>query len=296
MPRHCRHQILLYTLLLAALVSFSQQQRADTLILHFPFNSYRVQPADSAALSQALANHRVDSIFIDGYTDKTGSDRYNHALSRRRAVATSQLISRETIDASRWHVAGHGVARTTDRSDSENRRVEVVYYYAVTPSTAGTDTSTARPALPVQDTPLDARSRNILPDARAGDSIEVIRRDADTAIIALRHINFIVDTPIPTDSTRRILPDYVDQLRQYKDHRLEIDGYVNSIVPLRGEKDPLYILSVKRAKYVYDYLIRAGFDPAKLTYRGMGNASPVNPNPVSREEMNANMRVEIKVY
>jgi len=28
----------------------------------------------------------------------------------------------------------------------------------------------------------------------------------------------------------------------------------------------------------------------------MGNATPINPTPVTREEMNANMRVEIRVY
>jgi outer membrane protein OmpA-like peptidoglycan-associated protein len=93
-----------------------------------------------------------------------------------------------------------------------------------------------------------------------------------------------------------ILPGYVTQLQQYKDRHLEIDGYVNSVVPLNGPTDPLFILSVKRAKYIYDYLVDAGFDPGKLTYKGMGNTSPVNPDPANREEMNANMRVEIKVY
>jgi flagellar motor protein MotB len=53
---------------------------------------------------------------------------------------------------------------------------------------------------------------------------------------------------------------------------------------------------VNRAKFIYDYLVNAGFDPYRLTYKGMGNATPVNPYPTTKEEMNANMRVEIKVY
>jgi outer membrane protein OmpA-like peptidoglycan-associated protein len=77
---------------------------------------------------------------------------------------------------------------------------------------------------------------------------------------------------------------------------MEIDGFCNSLVPLSGADDPLFKLSVKRAKFIYDYLIAAGFDPAKLTYKGMGNASPINPDPVTRQQMDANMRVEIKVY
>ena len=65
---------------------------------------------------------------------------------------------------------------------------------------------------------------------------------------------------------------------------------------MRGPKDPLFILSVRRAKFIYEYLVDAGFDPAKLTYKGMGNATPINPHPITKEEMYANMRVEIKVY
>jgi flagellar motor protein MotB len=47
---------------------------------------------------------------------------------------------------------------------------------------------------------------------------------------------------------------------------------------------------------MYDYLVEAGFDPSRLTYKGMGNASPINPEPVTRQQMDANMRVEIKVF
>jgi outer membrane protein OmpA-like peptidoglycan-associated protein len=286
MPRHCRHLILLYPLLLGALLGYTQQRESDTLILHFPFNSHRVQPADIAQLNQSLASQRIDSMFIIGYTDKVGSVAYNLQLSRLRAQAAGKLLSGEILDLSRRHIAGEGIAPTTQLSDSENRRVEVILFFTAPPGLA------ANPTPHHYDTIYATRPAN----PPHVDSIEVIRREADTSIIALRHINFIVDTPIPTDSTRLILPVYVDQLRQYKEHRLEIDGFVNSIVPLRGAKDPLFILSVRRAKFIYDYLVNAGFDPGKLTYKGMGNASPINPTPVSREEMNANMRVEIKVY
>jgi outer membrane protein OmpA-like peptidoglycan-associated protein len=126
--------------------------------------------------------------------------------------------------------------------------------------------------------------------------IPLLTRREPTVVISLQHINFVVDTPIPTDVTQTVLPGYVKLLQQYKDRHMEIDGYVNSFVPLHGESDPLFLLSLKRAKFIYDYLVDAGFDPAKLSYKGMGNATPINPEPATRDEMNANMRVEIKVY
>jgi outer membrane protein OmpA-like peptidoglycan-associated protein len=286
MPCHRRHLILLCPLLLITLLSHSQQRRRDTLILHFALNSFHIQPTDSARLHETFDTGYPVSISITGYTDKTGSVAYNQRLSRQRADAAYRYV-RQAANSSpgstalQGRVAGGGVAPTPERSDSENRRVEIVYY---TGHEGGPTTTPPSADTLIVMTPI--------PDSATGKSDSA----QPSAIISLLHINFIVDTPVPTDATQMILPKYVEQLRRFMDHRLEIDGYVNSIVPLRGAKDPLFVLSVRRAKYIYDYLVNAGFDPAKLTYKGMGNASPINPTPLTREEMNANMRVEIKVY
>ena len=286
----CRHLILLYPLLLIPFLSRSQQRRPDTLILHFRFDSYEIQPVDRTSLS-TLKSTGADSIRITGYTDKIGTIAYNQKLSWQRANVAARLLG-----AARSQTIGGGVAPTPDRTDSDNRRVEIVYYNIIAPHY---DTITRRH-------PNDIHPN----DSRPTDPIVVVKSTAANsgtanstsdsihpeAVLTLHHINFIVDTPIPTDSTRNILPQLITELDRFRDHHLEIDGYVNSLAPLRGPKDPLYILSVHRAKFIYDYLINAGFDPAMLSYKGMGNASPVNPNPTTKAEMNANMRVEIKVY
>jgi outer membrane protein OmpA-like peptidoglycan-associated protein len=283
---HRRHLILPALLLIPFLIR-SQQRIEDTLILHFRFDSYQIQPADLARLNAIRRPGNTDSISIIGYTDATGTAAYNQRLSWQRANAAARLLA-----TARPHASGGGIAPTPERSDSENRRVEIVFYYTL----PHYDTVTRRTAKAVT-----------VKAARPNDSIVVVKNTltdssmvADSAhpaaILALRRINFIVDTPIPTDSTRSILPQFIAELEQYKDRHLEIDGYVNSLVPLHGSNDKLFILSVRRAKFIYDCLVNAGFDPGKLTYKGMGNANPINPTPTTREEMNANMRVEIKVY
>jgi outer membrane protein OmpA-like peptidoglycan-associated protein len=299
------HLILLYPLLLIPFLTRSQQRRQDTLILHFAFDSYRLQPADRARLQEMSKDSKADSISITGYTDKTGTPAYNRRLSQQRADAAYQYF-RLRSSVTHGQVIGGGVAPTPERADSDNRRVEIVYYHTLPPA--------ANAAAPPHYDTIAARrrpdTRDSRPDTRAShpnDSIVVVKTvpadsssTADSAhpaeVLALHRINFIVDTPIPTDSTRSILPEFITELQQFKDRRLEIDGYVNSVVPLRGAQDPLFILSVRRAKFIYDYLVNAGFDPARLSYKGMGNASPINPTPTTRQEMDANMRVEIKVY
>jgi outer membrane protein OmpA-like peptidoglycan-associated protein len=290
------HIILLYPLLLVATLARSQQRLArsqqslrDTLVLHFAFNRYdmRTGPTATAQWQQYFAK-KIDSIIITGYTDTVGTLSYNHTLSFRRADAAAQYFKHrlrpDTVPASLQLIAG-GKAPSLQASDSANRRAEIViWYHRDTPPPVA-----AQPANPATaSAPAVTQTTNPAPAAPPTDT--------PTVVITLHHINFIADTPIPTPSTQTVLPGYVKQLQQYKDRRLEIDGYVNSFTPLHGEGDPLFILSVDRAKFIYDYLVAAGFDSTKLSYKGMGNASPVNPNPSTKKEMDANMRVEIKIF
>jgi outer membrane protein OmpA-like peptidoglycan-associated protein len=282
-----RHLILPALLLVPFLIR-SQQRIEDTLILHFRFDSYQIQPADVVRLNAIRHPGNTDSTSIIGYTDATGTPAYNQRLSWQRANAAARLLA-----TARSHASGGGIAPTPERSDSENRRVEIVFYYTL-PHFDTVTRRTAKAGTVKTTRPVD--SIVVVKGIPAPDSSGIADSTHPAAILALRRINFIVDTPIPTDSTRRILPQFIAELEQYKDHHLEIDGYVNSLVPLHGTDDKLFILSVRRAKFIYDCLVNAGFDPGKLTYKGMGNASPINPTPTTREEMNANMRVEIKVY
>src|ERR1700722_15823567 len=293
-----RHLILLCPLLLATLLTHSQQGRRDTITLHFAFNSHRIQPGDEAMMANAFRERSIDSIFITGYTDKVGTAGYNQLLSEERANAAAAYLrtNYSKHQLPKGKVTGRGIAPTPERSDSENRRVEIVCYSASPTAPPAASLSASPSASPAAPSPhpdtLNRYPGGAAPIRSTTDSIVVVKAPLPddsakpSAILFLRHINFIVDTPVPTDSTTRILPEFANELMQFKDHHLEIDGYVNSIVPLRGQKDPLFILSVRRAKFIYDYLVNAGFDPGKLTYKGMGNASPVNPHPMTTQEMN----------
>jgi len=278
-------------------VARGQQPRQDTLLVHFAVDKYEIRAEDSGqaarlAHDSLFKTKNIDSVQITGYTDKTGKLAHNRALSAQRAAAAGAWLRAQLGDLhaarggssadgdyagdslwllhyasdSLWHLIPGGIAPTPALSDSENRRAVIVIHY--------------HPDVPP---PADTAV------AQQHDSTQ------PTAVISLP-INFVVDTPVPTGATQVFLPGYVNRLRQYANKRMEIDGFCNSRVPLSGPNDPLFILSVKRAKFMYDYLIDAGFDPARLTYKGMGNASPVNPDPTTRAEMDANMRVEIKIF
>ena len=66
-------------------------------------------------------------IVIEGFTDASGSDDYNFALSKRRAYSVVRYLAEQGVDASKLKARGYGKMRprTSDPYDPANRRVEV---------------------------------------------------------------------------------------------------------------------------------------------------------------------------
>lgn len=274
----------LILLLVLAPAAEGQRPRADTIVVHFAFDRSIVRTADSTALQNARRN--ADSILLLGYTDTAGATAYNDRLSYRRAQATQKALLQYFTQAATVspppqtqaqpqtppiRLDPRGETNPLPGDDSLSRRVEIIVYYHII------DTPAIVKAPPV-DTP------RIRPDD-----------EPDTAF-GLDNINFIANTPTLTDAAKEALPGSVAYLRNFTDRYLEIDGFCNQPGPPLKPKDPLFILSIRRAKFIYDYLIAQGFDSTHLRYKGLGNTNPVNAHPTTAHEMDQNMRVEIRVF
>lgn len=90
------------------------------------------------------------------------------------------------------------------------------------------------------------------------------------------------------------LNELYDFLESNKRIEIEIQGHVNA------PSSPLDInhsdnLGGKRAKAVYDFLVRKGINSNRLSYKGYGNTQMVYPNAVRESEMARNRRVEILI-
>lgn len=83
-------------------------------------------------VAHALAEQPKDSSFqVVGYTDNTGSDKENQALSAARAQAVADRLSEAGIDSSRISADGRGEADPVASNDTRegrasNRRVEII--------------------------------------------------------------------------------------------------------------------------------------------------------------------------
>lgn len=277
--------ILLVIVLFAGLLGKAQPGRIDTFVLHFAFDHSEIRPVDTVALRlfvrgqlhpdstlvAAVPAADLDSINITGYTDTVGTEAYNQRLSLRRALAAESLFRLWLNPDSTFptRIDARGEANPLPGDDSQSRRVVIICFHRPPPPPLP-------PVVAHTDTPRD-------------------QSQPDT-VFELDDIRFFANTANLTDDAKLILPKHINYLLTLRDRYLEVDGYCNSPGAPLPKNDPLYILSVKRAKFIYDALIEKGFDPGRLLYKGKGNTNPRNAHPTTRDEMDKNMRVEIRVF
>jgi OOP family OmpA-OmpF porin len=109
----------------------------DRLTLHvnFDFDKSVILKPDIAELQKAVdfvKKYPGYQVSIEGHTDSIGTDKYNQALSERRAAAVkAYLLQQGVVDSQRIKSVGYGESRPiadnkTTKGRFENRRVEIL--------------------------------------------------------------------------------------------------------------------------------------------------------------------------
>lgn len=106
----------------------------------FGFDSATLSAQGKASLDGLLARvqeaSHIQNIMITGYTDRIGSDRYNLALSKRRAEAVRDYLAKRGVSPASMLVDGRGAAEPVVQCEDKrrerliaclapNRRVEI---------------------------------------------------------------------------------------------------------------------------------------------------------------------------
>jgi outer membrane protein OmpA-like peptidoglycan-associated protein len=107
----------------------------DTGLL-FGYDSAVVRPAAQTNLRNLATNldkYPDTDLLIVGHTDSTGTESYNLALSKRRAMAVSDYLAAQGVARTRLKMDGRGelepvASNATEDGRQQNRRVEVAIY------------------------------------------------------------------------------------------------------------------------------------------------------------------------
>ncbi len=103
----------------------------------------------------------------------------------------------------------------------------------------------------------------------------------------LRNLNFDTDQSMLKPEAYKEVSRLVVILYNKKDQKVKLIGYTDN----QGSDEHNMQLSIARAKAVYEYLIRKGIAPARITYEGKGATDPIDNNDTEAGRSN-NRRVE----
>ena len=107
--------------------------RPNTFIVFFPWNGHSVSPTGREILQQAVAAYGTGApvtVHVTGYTDRSGSYRYNQRLSKDRVTQVAAMLLRMGVPRNVLVVSGRGEndnrVPTTNGVREPQNRVEVV--------------------------------------------------------------------------------------------------------------------------------------------------------------------------
>ncbi|MBK5284015.1 MAG: OmpA family protein, partial [Bacteroidia bacterium] len=90
----------------------------------------------------------------------------------------------------------------------------------------------------------------------------------------LNNILFATNSSEINDTIKVVLDNFSEFLKENLKVKVAIYGHTDNI----GDAQSNLMLSMNRAKTVYEYLISTGIEKSRLSYRGFGLTNPVASN------------------
>ena len=103
---------------------------------------------------------------------------------------------------------------------------------------------------------------------------EIAKEDRSTLDIAMRAVQFDTGNSKIKAESYSILSQIADIMGRYPDYNLSIEGHTDNV----GDAKANQILSERRAKATYDYIVSKGISSARLSYVGYGEVQPIADN------------------
>jgi outer membrane protein OmpA-like peptidoglycan-associated protein len=251
-------------------------QTSSTHVVYFETGKYNVPEIESNRLVlfvQSLKDIKIERISIYGFTDDRGTDNYNLNLSQNRAEAIKQIFSRFGVDdnlISNVDGKGEVLLRIVSSENLNiirglNRKVEINIEYPKNEEIKEEEN----------------KSTNFLSgDLSVGDKI------------TLDNILFKTGYSSLENESIEVLEGVASDLLKRKDIYFTIQGHVcctknsrDAIDKRTGKRN----LSMARAKYIYNYLIKKGVKRNRMRYVGLRNKYPLGG------ATKYDRRVEIKI-
>ncbi len=268
-----------YIFLLFIFSSFSFGQ--ESVSFYFENNKSALNQAELTKLNKWIsANQKSKILSITGSTDEVGSSGYNDTLSQKRVDYIYNKVKLSVKIREDFKSVSLGEKDTKSNSNAENRKAIIVYLQ---------EKDLAKEELLFFK--IDEITTEIDPKNNLND---VILNSKSGDIIKLKNIEFYLGSDVLIEKSYKQLNELYEVLNQSETLKIEIQGHVccNS-----DPKDKKSIrLSLKRAKKINDYLVKAGISENRLRHTGFGSSMPIYKIPEETlDQQQTNRRVEILI-
>lgn len=294
-------------------------QDTTSLVIHFDENRYELRSSDKRSIDSILlllqpgpgkmktdADRRLKGVMLSGHCDSIGGYGYNDSLSHRRAFAVRDYLHSKGISADRFlGIDGFGKRRPlNDNGDKEkrslNRRVEIRLFFDQAPASASTDAPLPSPShLATQEpgSPPPSEPGGRSPKSPKITLSQFFKDTVKGKTYVLQSLHFFPGLHVLVPNSDSILQELLRIMLDSPNLKIEIMGHVCCIPEeLDGldKQTNTNDLSVRRAKFVYDYLRKGGVKASRMSYHGFGASRKLYPQEINEEEQAANRRVEIR--
>lgn len=269
---------------------------SDTTRVYFRLDNPRPEPEALRRIDSLLYTDVINSsqeLLIIGYADHLGTNAYNEALSEERADHVRDYLQSMGIpEKNITLVTGKGeVPRDVELPDgyAADRRVDIVILTGKTKPPVVVHKQ--KVIHPKKTESRDAVRLNIMTDF---DSIQF----APGQLFVLDKIFFHTGRHVVVDESLPEMQRLYEVLDENPTLVINIEGHVCCVHP---SVDALDLdtgelkLSVNRAKFIYEYLVKRGIESRRLSYEGFGKKRPLKPLEFTQEDQDMNKRVEIRV-
>ena len=234
----------------------------EVAAVNYEHNKYAVDPNSPGLkeLLDILNEQQHVLIEIGAHTDAQGADAYNLDLSQKRADALKKYLIAKGIDAKRLIAKGYGESKILNRCKN------------------GVACSAAEHAV--------NRRTEFKVIGQAGFKIG--------DVIQVSEISYAFGSETLDMKRSEGLNEIIKVLKEN-----EISVEIRSHTDARGTSENNLELSEKRAKAVYDYLVKSGVNKFRLKYKGYGETMLLNKCKdgvyCTEEQHAANRRTDFKV-
>lgn len=102
--------------------------------IYFDHDKYEILEIDKPSLDSLaiyLKSHPLYICYLTGYTDNTGSNKYNQKLSEKRAISVTKYLKSKGVEADRLIYEGNSfydpiAENSSENGRTRNRRVEII--------------------------------------------------------------------------------------------------------------------------------------------------------------------------